>query len=340
MYEARWLRNSIGSDWIGDFPPYGPERGPHPLGIWRQAPPRGTGTDDMRNNQMFVECVVRNRGFINSQLLAIEYIERYRDRESFYPGYDELAERFMRGKYRGACAYLGMRELPDGNDGPTVLARGNGFPMLGGLISLAPAGLLYAGDPEAAYCKAFELAYFDMGYARDATAMMAAMVSAALGGGVTARQMVEAGLQTDPHGYGEHRLMVRRIRRLIEIAHEATDDRDLVDRLSPEVSPLHLFDPIDILGVPVAGLYFADGDPARTIAVAANDRDLNPDGSLDKLRDVDCTGGVAGALVGALRGVEAFPEDWVNDTLEANREVYGIDIEENARRFTDVVHGG
>jgi ADP-ribosylglycohydrolase len=89
----------------------------------------------------------------------------------------------------------------------------------------------------------------------------------------------------------------------------------------------------------MAAMYFCDGDPVRSIVMAANDRYLDEDGSLKQLRDVDCTAGVAGALVGALRGVHTFPEDWVADVLKANQDVYGIDIEANARRFHEAVYG-
>ncbi|NIQ99315.1 MAG: hypothetical protein GTN78_03830, partial [Gemmatimonadales bacterium] len=74
-----------------------------------------------------------------------------------------------------------------------VATQGHSFPILWGLISLAFVGLLYVGEPEEAYEKAYELAYYDLAYARDTTAMMAAMVSAALGGQISGREMVEIG---------------------------------------------------------------------------------------------------------------------------------------------------
>ena len=178
----------------------------------------------------------------------------------------------------------------------------------------------------------------DIGYARYATAMMAAMISAALGGNISGRERVEIGLQTDPFGYGNGRLMASRVRRFLQIADAADSDQALVDALAAEVKHLSAFDPIDALGLPMAALYYSDGDPIRTIVMAVNDRDLDEDGNLKRLRDVDCTGGVAGALVGALCGIEAFPDDWVKDTVEANKQVYGIDLEENARRFQEAVY--
>ena len=335
---AERVEKITGKLWVDEFLPYQKDHGAHPLGVWEVGPPRGTGTDDTRNNQIFVECVIRNSGLINSQFLAIEYIDRYRDREKFYPGHAELAQRHFRGFYNSSCAYLGMSETPSAKPPWVALAKGNGFPNLTGLISLGLAGLFYCNEPEEAYRKTFELDFMDIGYARDATAMMAAMISAALGGNISGREMVEIGLQTDPFGYGRGRLMANRVREFLQIADAADSDQALVDALSPKVEHLHPYDAIDVLGVPMAALYYSDGDPIRTIVMAVNDRDLDEDGKLKRLRDVDCTGGVAGALVGALCGIEAFPQDWVADTLEANKQVYGIDLEKNAQRFHEVVY--
>ncbi len=335
---AEKVKEITGKLWVDEFLPYQKDKGTHPLGVWEVGPPRGTGTDDTRNNQIFVECVIRNGGLINSQFLAIEYIDRYRDREKFYPRHVELAQRHYRGSYNSSCAYLGMIETPSANPPWVALAKGNGFPALMGLISLGLAGLLYCDEPEEAYRKTFELDFRDIGYARDATAMMAAMISAALGGNISGRQMVEIGLQTDPFGYGGGRLMANRVREFLRIADTADSDQALVDELAAEVKHQHPYDPVDVLGVPMAALYYSDGDPIRTIVMAVNDRDLDEDGKLKRLRDVDCTGGVAGALVGALCGIEAFPDDWVKDTIEANKQVYGIDLEENAQGFQEAVY--
>lgn len=248
-----------------------------------------------------------------------------------------------RWMHERACAHLGMRELPSGAPAWAVAGYGSGRPMLVGLISLAFAGLLYHEEPAQAYAKAFELSFLDMGYARDATAMMAAMVSAALGGEVSGREMVKIGLETNPFGFGETafapRVLVEEIGELVKLCSGPDDDGDLIDVLAHRVGGLHPYDPIDILGVPMAAIHHCDGDPVRSIVMAANDRDLTDEGDLARLRDVDCTAGVAGALVGALHGVEAFPQDWVTDVIEANRQAYGIDIAENARCFSEAVYG-
>jgi hypothetical protein len=340
-----------GKDWVGELLPFPEDFKTHPAGLWDPAPPRGTATDDTRYNHILIECVIRNGGLVNSQFLAIEYIERYRDRARFYPGHEEMAEQQYRWVYEAACAHLGMTELPSGIPPYAVLGNGIGFPSLHTLISLGLAGLLYKGEPEKAYAKAVELSFLDIGYGRTATGMMAAMVSAAIAGGISAREMVKVGLETDPltgggkgkypeppyfYGYGRQ-LVVKRIGKLLELADQAKDDRSLVDAVSREVAPLHFWDPIDILGMPMAAIYFSDGDPLRSIAMAVNDREFDAEGKFKRLRDVDCTGGVAGALVGALHGVEAFPREWVAETIAANRKVNHIDLEANARQLCETL---
>jgi ADP-ribosylglycohydrolase len=338
FFTAERMQRTLGTQWLEDYLPYSADFPTDPYGVWQVGPPRGTGTDDTRNNQIFVECVIRNHGHINSQLLAMEYIERYRDIDRLPPAHQPLAERHYRWAYDWSCSYLGMRELPTGEPLLATSQAGNSFPTLVGLISLALVGLLYCNEPERAYLKAMELDYNDLGYAKDATAMLAAMLSLALGG-ANAQEMVEVGLATDPHHFGENRIMTQWVRRLMQAAATAPDDRAAVLALAREVSTRHPFDPVDVLGVPIAALHYTHGHPLRSISIAANDRDVDAHGNLVKLRDNDCTAGVAGALAGALCGVEAFPEDWVRDTLEANKAIYGIDIEHNARRFYELVYG-
>ncbi len=332
--DSNRVQKITGKTWVDQFLPYAADHSPHPWGVWEPAAARGTGTDDTRINEVFVECVIRNQGFINPQFLAIEYIERYRDRDKFYPRHQALAEEHLSWFLARGCERLGMSQLPSGK--PIEI---NKKPSLMGLISLAPAGLLFCGEPEKAYRKAHELDIVDVDYAVDATAIMAAMISEALGGKTSAQEMVRLGLRLDPLHYGENRPMVQSLSKFIQIADEATSDQDLIQRLAPKVKDLGVFDPRDALGVAVAALYFSDGDPVRTIVIAANNRDVDRKGNLKKLRDVDCSASIAGALVGALQGVEAFPSDWVRDTVEANKKVYDIDLEVNANRFCAVVYG-
>ena len=331
--DAARLKKLTGGDWADAFLPYPDDHPPHPLGVWIAAPPRGTGTDDTRNNHILLETAAQAGRAIDSRRLAQEYVARYRHAERFYGRHVEIAQEHYRHDCAFSLAYLGSREF-NGKPLPSFPELlGGQRPCLTGLISLAFAGLLFPGEPEEAYRKAFELDFMDTGYARDATAIMAAMVSRAAGGAETPDEMIEAGLAADPFEYGRGRIMGEALQDMLRITDEASDDRDLVDRWARYVAGRHIYDPTDVLGISAAALRFSGGDPVRTIVTAVNDRTLDTGGELVELRDVDCTGSVAGALVGALRGIESFPSEWVEDTLQANRDVYGLDLEANTHRF-------
>lgn len=351
-----WDRERIaqhpqGTEWIEDLLPFvGRRKGP--LGVWRDDPPKGTATDDTRLNQVFVEAAIKYGKLVNSKLLAAEYVDRYINRDSYYPGYHDLATQQFAFGFVGACGLLDM-ECPIRPGAPAYVLRsgagGRGMPSLSGLLAIPTSGLLHPGDPEAAYRHALELAYMDIGYAKDATALLAAMIAAGFDESLSPRAAIRKGLGVDPFGFGEgrrtggavpwHRTMVEHISHFLDLADQAESDRDFVLTLSREVQDLHPYDPIEILGIAVAACYRADGDPRRAILMAVNDRDLDEKGEFQRFRDIDCTGSVCGALVGALADIDAFPPDWVAATISANREVYGFDLEANAERLYQVIGG-
>ena len=49
--------------------------------------------------------------------------------------------------------------------------------VCGGLITVLPIGFTFWNDPRRAYTSAFDLAFFDIGFARDATAIWTALIS-------------------------------------------------------------------------------------------------------------------------------------------------------------------
>ena len=79
-----------GREWVDGMHPF-KDIAPNPLGVFRADPPSGTGTDDTRLNQLFLECVARNNGRVDSRLLAAEYIERHRAAETYCPLTPEVA---------------------------------------------------------------------------------------------------------------------------------------------------------------------------------------------------------------------------------------------------------
>lgn len=357
-----WTREQVmqhpqGTEWIDDMLPFVGAK-PAPRRVWCKDPPMGTGTDDTRLNQVFVEGVIKYGTIISSKLLAAEYIDRYVNAARNHPQYAELAAKQFEPDYMHACGLLGMDCPIFPGTPPYALLSGaqrrGGFPSHIALMALPSAGLLHPGDPETAYRHAFELAYMAIGYGQDAAALLAAMVAAGFDESLSPRQAIRKGLAVDPFRLDRwrasdisaspgmvnwYRTIVEHINHLLDLADQAQTDQDLVFMVSREVQPLRTVDARDIMGLAVAACYRSDGDPKRTILMAVNERDFDENGGLKRYRDIDCTGAVAGALVGALApaGLDAFPSHWIEPTISANREIHGFDITDCAERMYEVI---
>lgn len=347
-----------GKEWIEDMMPL-KGIGAGPQGIWLADAPRGTGTDDTRYNHIFIQCVIKNKGYINPQLLAMEYVERYRNLKKYVPDYfteediEKIAVPFYRRLYLRGSAFLGIDD-PETYDGlPLWVARNlPTSPSLSGLISLQSAGLLYADASEKAYKKAYELSLVtDVGFAHDATAALAATVSAALSERTDPLEILEIGMKTNPFRFNYRRISdgpppgrvaasttLPYLPMLLKMAEESKDDGELIVKLGRACECLQPFDAFDALCVPLTVIRYCKGDPVRSIILAANHKRVDEEGRLIRFRDTDCIAMVAGTIVGAIHGLSGFPKDWVRDTIEANKKVYDIDIEKDARDFYHAVY--
>jgi|GEM_PF-611712 len=344
-----YIQKRIGKDWIDEMYDYA-GRGHGSYGVWSKRAPAGTGTDDTRMNHIFLEAVIENDGAINAQRLAAEYIRRYLHPERYYPKrVAPLARQHLVDFYGVSCGCLGM-ECPELPGVPVHALRersfGLRFPTLIGLLSLACSGCLYKNQPSQAYEKAYELAYFDVGYAKEACGMQAAAVSMAIGGITDMATILRRLRRLDPlklkgSTLGQYfdDLATEVTSSVLKLTKKAKDSRDLSLLLSRELANKHVFDPLDTLTVCFAANMFAQGDPKKAILIAANHRNVDEAGNLVRFRDNDCTGYVAGALAGALAGCKKLPQDWVNKVLASNKRIYGIDIEKNVYDFCNAVYG-
>jgi hypothetical protein len=86
----------------------------------------------------------------------------------------------------------------------------------------------------------------------------------------------------------------------------------------------HLFsESIHTMVVALSMFVAAHGDPRQSII-----------GAVMYGRDKDSYASVAGALAGALNGVDAIPQHWIQPVIDANPEV---DMRDYARRLTEII---
>jgi ADP-ribosylglycohydrolase len=195
---------------------------------------------------------------------------------------------------------------------------GRGQPLAdAAIMSIAPIGLINAGDPAQAYQDGFTIALVHQdGIERDAAATMAAGVAAATANKATTRDVVEAMRR---HSSFE-------VRRLIDMAAELAQECPSVDAFAEQfhatmldrsfpLPPGELWDKRrsvsptsrEVLPVVTAIFLLCDGDVERCIVEGASFG-----------RDADTIASVLGGLAGALQGAQAIPDRWITSCERAN----------------------
>jgi hypothetical protein len=241
-----------------------------------------------------------------------------------------------------ACrGLLGQRSELFPDLSPDVLlarALGLNFPILSGLIALTWVGLLYSGQPEAAYAAAFRTAFYDVGYAREAVGLLAAAISAAAGDLVqgSAETLYDRLTAMDPLHLGSEwsaPYILDHLPRYRALIAAERSDQEIARDLSIAFRRHHAFDAFRTLAIALLSVLAADGDPLRAITIAANHVRINEQGQPTRYEDIDCYAGLAGAVAGALYGAGAFPQDMLALVQESNLAVYGIDLEGGIARL-------
>jgi ADP-ribosylglycohydrolase len=336
--EVGSVRIATGKDWIDELCPFMGPLGPH--GPWVSPTVPGTGTDDVRYNRLFLDLVVELDGRMpTDHELARLLLDVYEHPGEYFPGFEDLARaqfEMWEGVSRGC---LGQASTVVPGVEPAILATrsvGLNYPTIAGLLLLPSAGLLFPGDPEAAYQAAYKSAYFDLAYAREATALFAAAQSLALSG-MPPAQMTETVLRMDPlrlGGYFGGPYIKQNLPPLLDRA-QGMEGPHLAGWLSTELRNFSVFDPYRALAITFCALQAYPDAPMRALEIAANQMDVALDGTIRRYADIDCYAGITGALVGTICGVEALPAQMLEQVLTGNRSVYGMELEEVIERFVN-----
>jgi ADP-ribosylglycohydrolase len=191
---------------------------------------------------------------------------------------------------------------------------------------MAPVGVVNAADPAAAYAEAIDVAgAHQSSYGREAAGVYAAAVAAAMTAGATAVDVVDACVDVAHDG----------TRAAIEAACSVTasDWQSAIPLLRKVIEPF------DTVGPEYRAPAMDARRPSRTKAIeelpVALGLVLLTGGSYSEAvlggvnygRDADSIASMAGAITGALGGVDAVPAEWRRDVSAASR----IDIEAPGR---------
>jgi len=223
------------------------------------------------------------------------------------------------------------------------------------------AGMLYSPIFGAAFPKNASLAYknaydagiFDLGYARDMTGLVSAMVSACFEENATIESVLNVNRTIDPEGFFKSRLVGRSAYRFFMMAKtidfetsamtEADVDVhstmpkmwrhlnlleytklkkafDMLDLANEDVA----FHPGEIYLIAITAMMFCDFDFEKSMAFIVNYG-----------RDNDTVAAIAGAILGAYWGGRKLPADMVKKVIAVNKNELGIDLEGLATQLTE-----
>jgi hypothetical protein len=318
-----------------------------PEGTWKPNLPSGGTTDDTRWKVLTSNYLLSQKtGTIEPKAFASHILKTYEDGlkrfksiESTDPEPYEAAVLEM--NWLSEWAKVSKPYLEDNLTGyADSLSKFYGGEMVCAGLLYAPAlGVFFPGNPELAYKEGYKLSIFDLGYARDLSALAVAMTAAGMKPDATKDDLL-ASLRIDSEGYFQSRLVGRTSYRILRdalwIATEAKKLDSLPTAMTGE-SPalLFAFTQLDqkqqdmpfhageIYLQTVTAMVFADFDFRNTLIFLVNYG-----------RDNDTTAALAGGILGAWYGFEKLPKSEREKVLKVNQEELGIDLESLARELS------
>lgn len=181
-------------------------------GCWTVNAPPGSITDDSRNKivlmYMLRNALQKNQWPLSEKNMAQAFLDwRKTPTIKSHHGYDSLCRDWMGEMDKTINWVMGSRQK--GKAYPPE-RMWNAYPTCYGQMALPPIAAIYPGQPEKAYMAAYNLAYFDNGFAKDMNAALVAGLSVALtldANKMTNEQLwtkvFEAIKNTDPYEYNK-----------------------------------------------------------------------------------------------------------------------------------------
>ncbi|MEY3643341.1 MAG: hypothetical protein RLZZ207_35 [Bacteroidota bacterium] len=319
-----------------------------PEGIWKANLPAGGTTDDTRWKNLTVDYLLsQNTESLDSKAFASHILKTYTgsldklkktegtDVEPFENALQEA--NWLSEWSKVATPY---RENNLGGYADSLSKFYGGEMVCAGLLYAPTLGAFFPGNPMKAYQEAYKLSIFDLGYARDLTALAAAMTAAGMAAKAS-QDSILAILRLDPEGYFQSRLVGRTSHKILKDALTIVREAKKLDSLPARLS----------LGNPALRYIYTELDRRQQdmpfhageiylqalTAMLFTDFDLM--GTLTFLtnygRDNDTTASLAGGILGAWYGYHKLPSYERDKVIRVTRDELGIDLEKQAERLTN-----
>lgn len=332
-------------------------RAPSPEGTWKYNLPAGGSTDDTRW-KVLMGAYLKADPSLEPKLFAQfisgayqQYVNELKDTDGYDP--EPFEEQMMKMTWLREWALV-AKAFDSGDPGAYGIALSKfygGEMSCAGMLYTPMVGALKAGYPNLAYESAFDLSIFDIGFARDMSALVAAMTASAFDSASSLESIMLNLRDTDPQGYHKSRLVGRSAfryyqnsRRIVEEVEQLTMADVPADfRLKPKwkgvdtLSHFRLerlfsrldaenqdvaFHPAEVFQLTVTALMYSKMDFEKAMEMVVNYG-----------RDNDTVAAIVGAIIGAHVGISGLPQAEVARALQVNKEILGIDLQQLALEF-------
>jgi len=337
-------------------------------GPWKTNMTAGTGTDDTRWKQLmgYYFLSLPDDETPNDFSFANFIVEQYEQLKRRIIEEDGLAPHQLETSTRYLQWMQEWGKVAEAYRSKDIQQYANALPKFyGGEMSCAGMlyapllGILYPNTPANAYRTAWKLSLFDLGYAKDITAMTAALSAASFEDEISAEQLLAIHYKVDEENFADSRLIGRIVNNIYETALRENRIAKQTDSLILEIDHLpsyfegdslryqHLlllyqnmnyklkdvpFHAHEIYTISLYALLYAEGDFMDAMCFITNFG-----------RDNDTVAAVVGTILGIQNGYAALPPELVKTVIEAHKNELNIDLvglaEQLSERFYPQLKG-
>lgn len=333
-----------------------------PEGPWEDNMMPGATTDDTRWKYLMGEYLLTQNGQeLNDEAFANYLVQLYENEkrevqslETFDP--EPLEQQLRHMTWLQEWAKVARPFAADDLRGYSyALNRFYGGEMsCAGMLYTPMIGSYFPGQPVVAYEEAYRLGIFDIGYARDISALTAGYVAQAMNPNTPFDSIAGITPILDPLKYANSRLIGRlaqqsyfNARKIVFDARAITEpNADLrlpkgFRRSALEYTQMiYAFEALDqqMTAIPfhageihlinLTALLYSEGDFRLAMEFIVNFG-----------RDNDTVAAVTGAILGAYLGYEKLPKGLAMPVLNTSKVTIGIDLQELSQRLADKVYG-
>jgi ADP-ribosylglycohydrolase len=310
-------------------------------GPWFTNLPPGGTTDDTRWKKFAVKYLVNQnpKKALSAKQFAKAIIEEYKIYQAEQPidsmKLDWLIEWVKIAKPFVKKDYLTYQQK--------LIKFYGGDLACGGLLYSPCIGMYYPGNPEKAYTEAYALALWDQGYARDLTALAAAMVAEAMKKEPSKEAILALFDILDPEGFHQSRLVGRLSAGLLQKAKlivKKANETDVAGEINQEkIYRIRQEAAFNLLHEQNENLPFHAGEIMLQILTSFIFTDFDFQKSLaflvNNARDNDTNSAIAGSILGAMIGFDNLPQKMKTQVMVVNKNKLNNDLVKMATELTN-----